>query len=175
MGSLQTMLIGRVLTDGRLNARVKCDLTDDLALKANAQVKYLLISPYLWTSFLPYPCFFVFCFFWVMWAKFMDKHVSFLTSVIFFLCSSQTSLTCLMSCWTLITRWSSLYHVNVHISFHIHSPSQTMKVGMADIFVTSSICISVKHLKDEMIMLFSLFIMIWFTSYRVKTTGASCN
>ena len=60
MGSLQTMLIGRVLTDGRLNARVKCDLTDDLALKANAQVKYLLISPYLWTSFLPYPCFFVF-------------------------------------------------------------------------------------------------------------------
>ena len=41
------MLIGRVLTDGRLNARVKCDLTDDLALKANAQVKYLLISPYL--------------------------------------------------------------------------------------------------------------------------------
>ncbi|KAL9378775.1 hypothetical protein Peur_030110 [Populus x canadensis] len=34
----RTMLIGRVLTDGRLNARVKCDLTDDLALKANAQL-----------------------------------------------------------------------------------------------------------------------------------------
>ncbi|XP_058008326.1 mitochondrial import receptor subunit TOM40-1 isoform X2 [Hevea brasiliensis] len=32
------MLIGRVLTDGRLNARVKCDLTDDLTLKANAQL-----------------------------------------------------------------------------------------------------------------------------------------
>ncbi|KAG6748952.1 hypothetical protein NC652_032142 [Populus alba x Populus x berolinensis] len=34
----KTMLIGRVLTDGRVNARVKCDLTDDLALKANAQL-----------------------------------------------------------------------------------------------------------------------------------------
>ncbi|CAI0416428.1 unnamed protein product [Linum tenue] len=32
------MLIGRVLTDGRLTARVKCDLTDDLSLKANAQL-----------------------------------------------------------------------------------------------------------------------------------------
>ncbi|TXG49200.1 hypothetical protein EZV62_025075 [Acer yangbiense] len=32
------MLIGRVMTDGRLNARVKCDLTDDLSLKANAQL-----------------------------------------------------------------------------------------------------------------------------------------
>ncbi|GJN31332.1 hypothetical protein PR202_gb19719 [Eleusine coracana subsp. coracana] len=31
------MLIGRVMTDGRLNARVKCDLTDDLTLKINAQ------------------------------------------------------------------------------------------------------------------------------------------
>ncbi|KAH9707378.1 mitochondrial import receptor subunit TOM40 [Citrus sinensis] len=32
------MLIGRVLTDGRLNARVKCDLSDNLSLKANAQL-----------------------------------------------------------------------------------------------------------------------------------------
>ncbi|XVF01732.1 hypothetical protein REPUB_Repub04eG0114100 [Reevesia pubescens] len=32
------MLIGRVLTDGRLNARVKWDLTDNLTLKANAQL-----------------------------------------------------------------------------------------------------------------------------------------
>lgn len=32
------MLIGRVMTDGRLNARVKCDLTENLALKVNAQV-----------------------------------------------------------------------------------------------------------------------------------------
>ena len=32
------MLFGRILTDGRLNARVKCDLTDNLTLKANAQV-----------------------------------------------------------------------------------------------------------------------------------------
>ncbi|XP_072977762.1 mitochondrial import receptor subunit TOM40-1-like [Typha angustifolia] len=32
------MLIGRVLTDGRLNARVKCDLTDNLTLKINGQL-----------------------------------------------------------------------------------------------------------------------------------------
>ncbi|URE47115.1 ARF [Musa troglodytarum] len=32
------MLIGRILTDGRLNARVKCDLTDNLTLKINAQL-----------------------------------------------------------------------------------------------------------------------------------------
>ncbi|KAL0929081.1 hypothetical protein M5K25_001021 [Dendrobium thyrsiflorum] len=32
------MLVGRVLTDGRLNARVKCDLTDNLTLKVNAQL-----------------------------------------------------------------------------------------------------------------------------------------
>lgn len=32
------MLVGRVLTDGRLNARVKCDLTENLSLKANSQL-----------------------------------------------------------------------------------------------------------------------------------------
>ncbi|WOL14721.1 mitochondrial import receptor subunit TOM40-1 [Canna indica] len=32
------MLVGRVLADGRLNARVKCDLTDNLTLKINAQL-----------------------------------------------------------------------------------------------------------------------------------------
>ncbi|KAB2035720.1 hypothetical protein ERO13_D04G149200v2 [Gossypium hirsutum] len=32
------MLIGRVLTDGRVNARVKWDLTDNLSVKANAQL-----------------------------------------------------------------------------------------------------------------------------------------
>lgn len=32
------MLFGRVLTDGRLNARLKCDLTDSLTLKGNAQL-----------------------------------------------------------------------------------------------------------------------------------------
>ncbi|CAH9073444.1 unnamed protein product [Cuscuta europaea] len=31
-------LIGRVMTDGRLNARVKCDLSDALSVKANAQI-----------------------------------------------------------------------------------------------------------------------------------------
>lgn len=40
MGFSQLMLIGRVLTDGRVNARVKCDLTDNLSLKANAQVSF---------------------------------------------------------------------------------------------------------------------------------------
>ncbi|CAM0873041.1 unnamed protein product [Alopecurus aequalis] len=34
----QLMLIGRLMTDGRLNARVKCDLTENLALKINAQL-----------------------------------------------------------------------------------------------------------------------------------------
>eukprot|EP00268_Persea_americana_P033331 TRINITY_DN3300_c0_g1_i10.p1 TRINITY_DN3300_c0_g1~~TRINITY_DN3300_c0_g1_i10.p1 ORF type:complete len:284 (+),score=35.06 TRINITY_DN3300_c0_g1_i10:40-891(+) len=33
------MLVGRILTDGRLNARVKCDLTENLTLKVNAQVR----------------------------------------------------------------------------------------------------------------------------------------
>ncbi|XP_015887058.2 mitochondrial import receptor subunit TOM40-1 [Ziziphus jujuba] len=32
------MLFGRVATDGRVTARVKCDLTENLALKANAQL-----------------------------------------------------------------------------------------------------------------------------------------
>ncbi|KAF5749847.1 Translocase of the outer mitochondrial membrane 40 [Tripterygium wilfordii] len=32
------MLVGRVMMDGRLKARVKCDLTDNLTLKANAQL-----------------------------------------------------------------------------------------------------------------------------------------
>ncbi|KAL7172955.1 hypothetical protein ACSBR2_032427 [Camellia fascicularis] len=32
------MLFGRILTDGRLNARVKCDLSENLTLKANAQL-----------------------------------------------------------------------------------------------------------------------------------------
>jgi mitochondrial import receptor subunit TOM40 len=32
------MLVGRVLTDGRVNARLKCDLTDNLILKGNAQL-----------------------------------------------------------------------------------------------------------------------------------------
>jgi mitochondrial import receptor subunit TOM40 len=36
------MLIGRLMTDGRLNARVKCDLTENLALKVNAQVLNLI-------------------------------------------------------------------------------------------------------------------------------------
>jgi len=32
------MLVGRILTDGRLSARVKCDLTDNLTMKINAQL-----------------------------------------------------------------------------------------------------------------------------------------
>ncbi|CAA3022329.1 mitochondrial import receptor subunit TOM40-1-like [Olea europaea subsp. europaea] len=44
MGALfvlwQLMLFGRVLTDGRLNARLKCDLTENLTLKGNAQLTH---------------------------------------------------------------------------------------------------------------------------------------
>lgn len=40
MGVVQLMLVGRVLTDGRLTARLRGDLTDNLSLKANAQVIY---------------------------------------------------------------------------------------------------------------------------------------
>ena len=36
--ALQLLLWGRILTDGRLNARVKCDLSENLTFKANAQV-----------------------------------------------------------------------------------------------------------------------------------------
>ena len=36
--NMQLMLVGRVMTDGRLNARLKADLSDKLILKANAQV-----------------------------------------------------------------------------------------------------------------------------------------
>lgn len=37
-GVWQLMLFGRVMTDGRLSARLKCDLTENLTLKGNAQV-----------------------------------------------------------------------------------------------------------------------------------------
>jgi len=30
------------MTDGRMNARVKCDLTDNLTMKVNAQVSFRL-------------------------------------------------------------------------------------------------------------------------------------
>jgi hypothetical protein len=42
-GFSQLMLVGRVLTDGRLNTRVKLDLTDRLSLKVNAQVHIYII------------------------------------------------------------------------------------------------------------------------------------
>lgn len=35
------MLIGRVLTDGRMSARVKYDLSDRLSVKVNAQVSFI--------------------------------------------------------------------------------------------------------------------------------------
>lgn len=44
------MLFGRVLTDGRVNARLKCDLTDNLTLKGNAQVGILVISILYFTA-----------------------------------------------------------------------------------------------------------------------------
>lgn len=36
--ALQLLLWGRIMTDGRLNARVKCDVSENLTFKANAQV-----------------------------------------------------------------------------------------------------------------------------------------
>jgi mitochondrial import receptor subunit TOM40 len=33
-----TMLIGRILTDGRMSARIKYDVTDRFSIKVNAQV-----------------------------------------------------------------------------------------------------------------------------------------
>jgi hypothetical protein len=46
------MLFGRIMTDGRLNARLKCDLTENLSLKANAQVNACVICPLV--LFLPF-------------------------------------------------------------------------------------------------------------------------
>lgn len=40
----QMMLIGRVSHDGRVTARVKCDLLENLCLKINAQV--FCLEPY---------------------------------------------------------------------------------------------------------------------------------
>lgn len=39
---LQMLLMGRALTDGRVTARVKYDLTENLTVKANAQVCMLV-------------------------------------------------------------------------------------------------------------------------------------
>lgn len=38
---MQCMLIGRILTDGRMSARVKYDVTDNITMKINAQVFFL--------------------------------------------------------------------------------------------------------------------------------------
>lgn len=56
---LQMMLVGRVMTDGRVNARVKCDLSENLSLKANGQVngcylQLLLSLPYFYVEWLVY-------------------------------------------------------------------------------------------------------------------------
>jgi hypothetical protein len=118
------------LTDGRVNARVKCDLTDDLALKANAQVKYMLISPYFWISFLLYACFF----FFPNACKSYDLHVNFLNYVIFF--SMQLTNEPHMSHVMLNFDYKvklSLPFRSVHIFCMIILLSQTMEVGVPDI------------------------------------------
>jgi hypothetical protein len=38
------MLIGRILTDGRMSARVKYDVTDNITMKINAQVFFLILK-----------------------------------------------------------------------------------------------------------------------------------
>ena len=40
----QLMLVGRIMTDGRLNARIKCDLSENLILKSSAQVILLYLQ-----------------------------------------------------------------------------------------------------------------------------------
>lgn len=47
MYTLQLMLVGRILTDGRLNARVKCDLTENLTMKINAQVYGVILDGWI--------------------------------------------------------------------------------------------------------------------------------
>lgn len=42
--SLQMMLIGRILTDGRMTARLKYDVTDAFTVKVNAQVTEISVS-----------------------------------------------------------------------------------------------------------------------------------
>jgi len=124
------MLIGRVLTDGRVNARVKCDLTDDLALKANAQVKYMLISPYFWTSFLLYPCFF----FFPNASKSYDLQVNFLNYVIFFSMqlTNEPHMSHVMLNFDYKVKLSFPFR-SVHIFCMIILLSQTMEVGVPDI------------------------------------------
>ena len=78
----------------------------------------------------------------------MDKHVNFFNfcHIFFVQLTNEPHMSHVMLNFDYKVKLSLL-------SFHIHSPSQTMKVGVTDIFVTLSICIGVKHLLDEMIML----------------------
>lgn len=92
--SLQLMLIGRVLTDGRLNARLKCDLTDDLSLKANAQVTHVIFLFTFWSCVLASTI--VHVIFMRLLLSWVPKH--------YFPSSLQMSLICRMPCSTLITR-----------------------------------------------------------------------
>ena len=45
------MLIGRILTDGRMSARVKYDITDNITMKVNAQVFSQLLKTFLGACF----------------------------------------------------------------------------------------------------------------------------
>ena len=61
IGVSQLMLFGRILTDGRLNARVKADLSENLTLKANAQVNDTFLPNCYWnivTGIWPFNFFF---------------------------------------------------------------------------------------------------------------------
>lgn len=90
------MLVGRVLTDGRLNARVKCDLTDNLTLKINAQViqvlnfccsSFILLSGKILNSFFLEPDnILLFCLPAHKWTSFFSRHVQFRLQGQFALC-----------------------------------------------------------------------------------------
>lgn len=94
------MLVGRLGTDGRLNGRVKCDLTENLILKINASVVIVF--------------YFYFCN--------EENKSSLLSSMLnvllffltfFFISSLQTNHITPRACSTLITRFHFLNNCDV--------------------------------------------------------------
>jgi hypothetical protein len=72
------------------------------------------------------------------------------------------SLTCPMSCWTSITRWSSLYHLDLYIFLHDYSPLTNNGSWCARHCFTLSIYIVVNCIQDEFIMLLFLLILLFY-------------
>lgn len=100
----QCLLAGRVMTDGRLSARVKYDLSDNFTMKANAQVKFCWFH---FRSTLP-NFFLLVCIEMCNWVVFS------------YLSSLQMSHICLMALSILITRseHSSYMYMYIYILWH---------------------------------------------------------